>query len=379
MFVSRRLDLAPDLRRKSVLLLGPRQTGKSALITQSLRPDRVYDLLQSDVYGDLAARPSLIRESLRPEDRLVVVDEVQKLPALMDEIHHLIESTPVRFVLTGSSARKLRRTHTSLMGGRARTRKLFPFVADEVGDLDLGRALQFGLLPPIWLSDEPWIDLGDYVGTYLHEEIKAEGFARNIEAFSRFLRRAALSHGELLNFESVARDAQVPARTVREYYDVLSDTHLGYLLEPFRTPARKAVSHARFYFFDNGVVNRLVGRRAMVIGGADEGAAFEAYLCHELQAWRSYTRREEPLTFWRTHEGQEVDFVLGDHTGIEVKLTALANERDARGLHKLGLATTLRRKLLVTRDRARRQMGDVEIWPWRELVGALWSGEVGAD
>lgn len=379
MYVPRKLDLRAELEKRSVLLLGPRRTGKSALLREAVVPDRTYDLLRADTFQALAIRPSLIRESLRPEDRVVAVDEIQKLPALMDEIHGLIETTGTRFLLTGSSARKLRRTHTSLMGGRARVRRLFPFVAEEVGDLDLDRALVTGLLPPIWYSDEAWIDLGDYVGSYLQEEVRAEGLARNIEAFSRFLARAARSHGELLNFESVARDAQVPARTVREYYDVLADTLLGHLVEPFKTPARKAVSHARFYFFDNGVANRLVGRRSLAPGTPEQGAAFEAYLCHELMAWRSYTRREEPLTFWRTLDGVEVDFVLGDHTGIEVKLTSLASERDAVGLHKLAGAATLRRKIVVSRDPAWRRLGDVEVWPWRAFVAALWSGEIASD
>jgi predicted AAA+ superfamily ATPase len=376
MHYPRKLDLARDLEKRSVLLLGPRRTGKSALIRHALSPDRTYDLLQADTFQALSARPSLIREALRPQDRLVAIDEIQKLPALMDEVHGLIESTSTHFLLTGSSARKLRRSGTSLMGGRARTRRLFPFVAEEVGleTFDLDRALSTGLLPPIWLSDEPWDDLADYVGTYLQEEIRAEGLARNIEAFSRFVRRAALSHGELLNFESVGRDAQVPARTVREYYDVLTDTYLGHLIEPLRTPARKAVSHGRFYFFDNGVVNRLVGRRSLMPGTPEYGTAFEAYIAHELLAWLSYTRRDEPLNFWRTHDQVEVDFVLGGHTALEVKSSALVTERDAAHLHRLGAVTPLRRKLIVSRDPHPRRLGDVEVLPWRDFVGALWAG-----
>jgi predicted AAA+ superfamily ATPase len=171
------------------------------------------------------------------------------------------------------------------MGGRTRVRRLFPFVAEELGDLDLDRALLTGLLPPIWLSDEAWLDLGDSVGSYLREEVRAEGHARKIEAFSRFLTRAARSHGELLNFESVARDAQVPARTVREYDDVLADTLLGHLVEPFETPARKAVSHARFDFFDNGVANRLVGRRTLPPGTAEHGTAWRSTPASATSRW----------------------------------------------------------------------------------------------
>lgn len=374
MFIHRRLALTRDLERKSVLLLGPRRTGKTALV-RSLSPDRTYDLLQADVFQALSARPSLIREALRPTDRLIAVDEIQKLPVLMDEIHGLIESTQARFLLTGSSARKLRRTHTSLLAGRARTHVLFPFVSSELGELDLDRALHTGLLPPIWLSDDPWDELRDYVGTYLREEIQAEALVRKLPAFSRFVTRAAQSNAELLNFESVARDAQVPARTIREYYQILVDTHLGQLVEPLDTPARKAVSHARFYFFDTGVVHRLVGRRSLPEGTPEYGAAFESFLCHELSAWRSYTRSDQTLNFWRTRDGQEVDFVLGGTVGIEAKSTRLATERDTRGLRRLNEAHPLRRRLVVCRDPHRRAIDGVEIWPWREFLEGLWAGE----
>ena len=186
MYIERIIPIVKELQKSSVLLLGPRRTGKSA------PPHRIYDLLKSDVFLRLSQRPSLIRESLTPNDSLIVIDEIQKLPVLMDEVHVMIEEKGVRFLLTGSSARKLKRTHTSLMAGRARTRLLAPFVSAELPTLDLDRALTYGMLPPVQLSDEPLEELGSYVGTYLREEIQAEALSRNIEGFSRFLARAAL-------------------------------------------------------------------------------------------------------------------------------------------------------------------------------------------
>ncbi|MBT9554996.1 MAG: ATP-binding protein [Myxococcales bacterium] len=371
--LTRAIDLKSDVDRRSVVLFGPRRTGKSHLIQSTLGADRTYDLLHADVFARLSRRPSLIREELQPSDRLIVVDEVQKLPSLMDEIHSLIESTNVRFVLAGSSARKLRRSHTGLMAGRARQRRLFPFISRELGPFDLQRALNTGLLPPIWLSDEPWQDLGDYVGEYLTEEIRAEALARNIEAFSRFLQTAALANSLQLNFESIASDAGVPARTVREYFALLEDTLVGYTLEPLDMPPRKAVSHAKFYFFDNGVVNRLIGRREVVEGTDDFGRAFETFLCHELLAWRAYRQEDDPVRFWRTHNGDEVDFVIGDHTAVEVKATTFATEKHLKGLSRLGGHLTLRRKILVSRDPTRRRIGDVDVWPWFQFLQALWA------
>ena len=375
MFVPRRLGLDRILASHSVLLLGPRRTGKSSLIRNALSANRTYNLLFADVFQRLSRRPSLIREELRPGDRLVVIDEIQKLPVLMDEVHAMIEEHGVRFLLTGSSARKLRRTHTGLMAGRARTRHLWPFVSSELADFDLARALSTGLLPPVWLAEDPWDELGSYVGEYLAEEIRAEALARNLPAFSRFLHTAALTNADLVSFESVARDAQVPPRTVREYYHVLSDTLIAEQVEPLRT-GRKAVSHAKVYFFDIGVVNRLVGRHSVPEGTDEYGKAFEWLVFHELRTWRDSSGIDLPIRFWRTHDSQEVDFVLGDDVAVEVKATQLADDKHTRGLLALDRDAPMRRLILVTRDPARRALGRVEVWPWRELFEAIWAGEL---
>ncbi len=377
MFIERLIPLEANLKRKSVLLLGPRRIGKSALIRHQLKDYKLYNLLESDTFLRLSQRPSLIRESLGPSDRLIVIDEIQKLPNLMDEVHLMIEERGVRFLLTGSSARKLRRTHTSLMAGRAKTMGLFPFVTAELPDFDFARALQYGTLPPIYLSDDPEDELRSYVGDYLREEIQAEALSRNIESFSRFLHRAALSSGEVLNFESVARDAQVPARTIREYYTVLEDTLVGTMLEPFNTEGkRKSISKGKFYFFDVGVMNAIIGQYALAPATAAYGTAFEHFLFQEIHAYISYFGKNRKLRFWRSTTHQEVDFVVEDELAIEVKATSTCDVRDLRGLRAFSEEQSTRRKILVCQEKHKRTLDGVEIMPVQLFLKELWGNEL---
>ena len=377
-YITRILNINKYLDKKSVLLLGPRRTGKSALIRHQIKADQVYNLLQADVFQSLTARPSLIRESLKPQHRLIVIDEIQKLPSLMDEVHGLIEEQGIRFLLTGSSARKLKRTHTSLMAGRAKKLQLFPFCYQEISDrFDLRRVLQFGTLPPVYLAEDPWDELRSYTGDYLKEEIQAEAISRRIENFSRFLITAATSNAELLNYESTASDAQVPPRTLREYYAVLQDTLMGTILEPLqlKRSTRKAVSKGKFYFFDLGVLNSLLDRRTLPRAGVELGNLFESWIYSELRAYLEYSGRDEPVHFWRTHTGHEVDFVLGDSVGVEVKFTENASERDLSGLLELQKDMTLKRRIIVSQDKRYRKVQGVEIYPYLEFIKALWAGE----
>jgi predicted AAA+ superfamily ATPase len=375
--VARILPVEQELARGSVLLLGPRRTGKSFLIRHQLKPDHTYNLLRADTFQQLSARPSLIREALRPKDRLVVIDEIQKLPILMDEVHLMIEETGVRFLLTASSARKLRRTHTSLMAGRARTRHLFPFVSAELKDWQLDRALRFGMLPPVVAAEDPEETISSYVGDYLREEIQAEALARNITHFSRFLHRAALSNGEVINFESIGSDAQVPARTVREYFGLLSDTLLGVMLEPLATQGRrKPIAHGKFYFFDVGVVNALLGSFTSSANHPLLGKRFEHFVFQELRAYLSYKQPKKALSFWRTRSGDEVDFVIDGEVAIEAKATRVVTERDLKGLHALADEVKLRRRIVVSQDAKRRTLQEVEILPIREFLIDLWAGRI---
>jgi predicted AAA+ superfamily ATPase len=254
---------------------------------------------------------------------------------------------------------------------------LCPFVRAEVADFDLARALSFGMLPPIYTSDEPAADLASYVGEYLQEEIRAEALARNIESFSRFLRQAALSHAQVLNFESVARDAQVPARTIREYYAVLEDTLIGTLLEPLQTRGRRKPSaKAKFYFFDIGVVHALIGQHQPADGTDAWGRAFETFIFMELCAHASYNGGENEMAFWRTVDHEEVDFVWRGEVAIEVKASRRIHSGDLKGLAALHDSQPMRRRICVCREPERRTLGAIEVVPYGEFLDELWGGSL---
>jgi predicted AAA+ superfamily ATPase len=373
-FVPRQLELAERTARKSCFLFGPRQTGKSFLVRRTLPGARVYDLLDTQTYLALSARPGRLAEELGPKDRLVVLDEIQRLPDLLHEVQRLIEERGIRFLLTGSSPRKLRRGGVNLLGGRARTVLLHPFSAIELGDeFDLDRALDRGLLPPLWTSDDPDADLAAYVGSYLEQEIVAEAATRNVPAFSRFLRVAALCNGTIVNFTSVANDAQVARTTIYEYFAILKDTLVLHELPAWRESVkRKPLASSKFYFFDVGVARALQQRRHAP-GTPEYGLAFETWLMHELTCRRSYGA-EEPLAYWRSTSGFEVDFILGDHTAIEAKATANVAGRDLRSLRALAEEKLLRRYLCVCLEPRRRTVDGITILPWREFLEELWGG-----
>jgi uncharacterized protein len=385
LFLKRNIQLSETLKKKSVLLLGPRRSGKSALVRNQIKPDLVIDLLKADQFQKYSFRPSLLRENLKKTDRLVVIDEVQKLPALLDEVHAMIEETPVRFVLTGSSARKLKRTHTALLAGRTRRLNLHPFSYSEVADrFKLKQYLQRGGLPPVFLAEsdkDAWAELADYTGDYLREEIQAEAIVRRIEAFSRFLPIAARMNGQLLRYEAVASDAQVPARTVREYFNVLEDTLVGQTLQPLRlkgSNARKATATGKFYFFDCGVVNALVGRRDLANDSNATGELFETWIYSELRAYSDYTKERDAteLLFWRSPNQQEVDFLINREVAIEVKLSQSIGAKHLSGLHALAELIPIKHKIVVCNEPTARIVDDIEILPWRIFVERLWSGQI---
>ena len=380
---SRLLNPAKEARSKSIYLFGARQTGKTTLLRTTL-PDALYfDLLLSDLFLDLSLRPQLLRERILSEkERIVVsntpvvIDEIQKLPMLLNEVHHLIETHGIVFVLTGSSPRKLKRRGANLLGGRARTRHLFPLVSSEVPDFDLLRALNFGTIPSIYLSEDPIDDLKAYCGDYLQQEIQAEGLVRNIGVFSRFLQTAALSNGELINFESLASDSAVTAQTIREYFTILEDTLIGSMLPPLKKVVHhKAVSKAKFYFFDVGVANILAQRLEIREKSELFGKAFEHFIYCELRAYCEYRKDRRPLSFWRDYRGHEVDFILGDTLALEVKSSSLVTEKHTKGLRMLCEDLPFRHKVIVSLDAAPRKIGDIEVLPWREFLARLWDGE----
>jgi uncharacterized protein len=372
----RYLDLKND--KKSVFLLGPRQTGKSFLLKQLFPNAEYYNLLHTDVFRKLSFRPELLRhELLGYKGHLpVIIDEIQKLPILLDEVQALIDEKKFQFILTGSSARKLKRGSANLLGGRARIKHLFPLTTAEIPSYDLSRILNFGALPSVYLATNPVAELKDYVGSYLKEEIQAEALVRKIENFSRFLEVAALTNGELVNFTNVASDAMVPQRTVVEYYKILEDTLVGQLLPPFqKTKKRKPIATAKFYFFDLGVANELNGRSNVRPRTELYGKALEHLIFTELRAFLSYTQGPE-LTFWRSQSKLEVDFVIGDMIAIEVKATENVSEKHLSGIKALSEEIKLKRKIVISHDQKRRVIQGVEVLPVPEFLKSLWNNEL---
>lgn len=375
----RSLDLANEAQNKSLFLFGPRQTGKTSLLKASFPDSLFFNLLRADTFLKLSGNPSLIRQEIlaQPDKKKhpIIIDEIQKLPGLLDEVHDLIESENARFILTGSNPRKLKSSGVNLLGGRARVRQLFPLTSREISDFSLDKVLNFGSIPSIYLSLEPEEDLLAYCGVYLQEEIQAEGVSRKIENFSRFLRSAALMNGHELNYEKVARDLNLPARTVREYFYILSDTLVGTLLEPYRnTPSRKAVAQSKFYFFDLGVSNILAGRFRVSESAELYGPAFEHFILGEIRAWQSYSKDRRPLHFWRDRSGNKVDFILGDESAIEVKSSTMVHPGQLKGLKFFSQDLALKHKVVVSRDSAPRRIDDIEILPWQVFLDQLWAG-----
>lgn len=374
-FIERILNLPALLRRKSYFLFGPRQSGKTFLINNTMHGVRVYDLLDTTIYLTLSHNPGRIAQEITLKEKIVVIDEIQRLPILLNEVHRLIETYGIRFLLTGSSARKLRQGGINLLGGRARTKYLYPLTYKELKDkFDLKHAVQRGLLPSIYFSDDPIADLQAYVGSYLQQEIMAEGLTRNIPAFSRFLRVAALCNGTIVNFTNVSNDAQVARTTVYEYFEILKDTLILHELPAWRkSKKRKPIVSSKYYFFDVGVVAALQGRTIRT-GTPEFGEAFETYLMHELASYSGYLS-ETPLYYWRSTSGYEVDFIISDHTAIEVKAKENISAHDIKSLQALAEEKKLKRFLCVCLEPRIRKFGGVTVLPYREFLDALWAGE----
>ncbi len=383
-YFRRVLDVTSLISERSLFLFGPRQTGKSSFIREELAgaPALSYNLLDRGLLLRLLADPTLIRREVEARglrDCLIVVDEIQKCPALLDEVHLMIEERGIRFLLTGSSARKLKIAGTNLLGGRARTRRLHPFVYPEVKDADfsLERVMERGLLPSHYLSASPGEDLATYVDTYLTEEVAAEGLTRNLPAFARFLQVAAATNACMINYTNVASDAQVPRQTVKLWYQVLLDTLLGFELPPYtRTVKRKAVETAKFYLFDIGVVRTLRRLPPALPESADFGEFFEHYIFLELRAWIDYRRPRGTLSYWRSTAGQEVDFILDGEVAIEVKTATIAQGRHGSGLRALREEGRIGRFILVCREERPRMMDGIEVLPWRYFLEALWADRI---
>ena len=362
---------------ETFFLWGPRQTGKTTLLRRAY-PDAIWvDLLKADEYRRYLERPELLREELqsRPQSGQVVIDEVQKVPVLLDEVHWMHEHLAIRFALCGSSARKVRRGAANLLGGRAIRYELHGLTANEIGpDFDLVRLLNHGYLPSLYESDRPAQRLAAYVGDYLKEEVAAEGLVRNLPVFSAFLGTAALSDGDLVNFANIARDCGVSGPTVKGHFGILEDTLLGRWLPAFtKRPKRRVVAAPKFYFSDVGVVNHLARRGTLQPGGELFGKAFENWVFHELVAGNAYREAGAELHYWRLASGIEVDFIIGNMAvAIEAKASSKITSDHLKGLRHLHEDHPRARRIVVCLEPKRRLTDDgIEVLPVSAFIKEL--------
>ena len=357
------------LNKKSFFLFGPRAVGKSFLIHQQLENQEtlLIDLLESDMYFRLNHSPQDLARIIleKPKIKFVVIDEVQRVPMLLNEVHRLIERSHIKFLLTGSSARKLHKQNVNLLAGRAWEARLYPLTYNEIAnEFILAKYLRFGGLPVVYCSDEPEEELYAYVNTYLKEEIQAESLVRKIPAFSRFLRTSALTSGEMLNFSSIANDSGIPVSTIREYYEILEDTFIGFMIPAWtKSIKRKPITTDKFYFFDLGVKNTLADIKHLEPGTDLFGRALEHFIALELRAYLSYHRIHEDLCYWRAKNGQEVDFIINDDIAIEIKATTRVVDKHLKGLQALIEEDKLAKFYLISQDPINRMYGQIHIIP----------------
>ncbi len=375
---------APD---HSFFLFGPRGTGKTTWLREHLGDALWIDLVREAELMKLARDPDLFRRQVEalPRGAWIVVDEVQRMPALLGDVQDLVARHPgrYRFALTGSSARRLRREGANLLPGRVVNRRFFPLTSDELGELDVEAAVRFGCLPAI-RAERVEADrvalLEAYVENYLAQEVRAEALVRRLDSFVRFLEVAALANGQVTNVSSLARDAGVARPTVQGYFDVLADTLLGVWLPAWRPHARvKEVAHPKFYFFDPGVVRALAGRLREPLEAAERGPLLETYVLHELRAWQDHAQIGGTFSYWRTPSGSEIDFVWtrGKSTvGIEVKSSTRWRREDGAALRDLAAASTMQRAIGVYLGTTPLRDGDLEVLPLGQFLDRLYGGRV---
>lgn len=370
-----RILKSPESR--SFFLFGPRGTGKSSWVRERF-PDAIYlDLLEAGLSTELLANPGRLERRIpHDHDGWIVLDEVQKIPELLDEVHRLIESRHLRFVLTGSSARKLRRRGVNLLAGRAITLAMHPLTTGELADsFDLARSLRHGRLPATWVQDDPKAYLASYVGTYLREEVQQEGLTRNLAAFSRFLEAASFSQASVLNLSAVARECHVDRKVVEDYFTILEDLLLAVRLPVFtRRAKRKIVAHPKFFFFDAGVFRSIRPRGPLDSEEEIDGAALETLILQELRAVNDALGLGYGLHYWRTAAGAEVDFVLYGERGlkaVEVKRSERVREGDLRGLEAFLDDYPMAQAWLVCATSRRYREGRVEVIPVEEFLRGL--------
>jgi uncharacterized protein len=372
-----------DLPDSTFFLWGPRQSGKTTLLKTRFPDAYRIDLLRTDERMRYEREPARLREEVRtlPPERRVVIDEIQKVPALLDEVHYMMQEDRRVFALCGSSARKIRRTHANLLGGRALKRELLGLSAHELGEsFSLANMLNSGPLPPHYLSDDAAEQIAAYVDLYLKEEILDEGLTRNLPVFAAFLKAAAIGDTEVTNFSNIGRECGVASSTVRGYYEILEDTLTGAFVPAFTRRAKRRVQHApKFYFRDIGVVNHLVGRGTVAPGTESFGKAFENWVFHELSVHSHQRVRPYEIAYWRLSSGIEVDFVLGDaETAIEVKGKTRLQSRDTNHLEEFHKEhpDVQQRIVVCAEPKPRLTESGVRVLPYSDFICALWNNEL---
>lgn len=376
----RKLDLEILTSKKSYFLFGPRGTGKSFLIRETFRNQQLnINLLKTEDYLDLKAHPENLRQRVQiAQSKFVIIDEVQKIPELLNEVHYLIEEEGYRFLLTGSSVRRLKSKNTNMLGGRARTATLFPLTSVEFEKFNLDKYLRFGGLPAVTLSEEPREDLSAYLYQYINEEVKIESNVRKIDYFHRFLETAAMTSAESVNFANIASDIGVSEPTVKSYYEILEDTLLGFQISPWRKGlGRKAVTSNKFYFFDTGILHTILRSPSDLDRNSNiYGKTFEQFVAQEIRAYISYHRLDVPLNYWRTLDKCEVDFVINNEIAIEVKSARKVKNEFLIGLKKIKDENKIKKRLLVTQDPLGKVIDGIICIHWQEFLSKLWQGKI---
>lgn len=377
--IERISPLTPELSG-SVLLFGARQTGKSTFLEQRFADAIFIDLLDSKLRRRLQTQPELLYDMLegRDDGTVVVIDEIPEIPELLNEVHRLIQKRGLRFVLCGSSARKLRRKGTNTLGGRARPCFFYPFVSAELPDMDLDKALLYGLIPPHYLNEHPEELLPAYIDVYLKEEVKEEAIVRKLDGFQRFLEAAALTSGEIVNYSNIANDCGVKSNTVKGYFEILEDTLIGYMVPAYtKVMKRKVVQAPKFYYFDVGVYNYLLHRTSLSPDTPEYGHCFEHFIMQEVRAYLGYNHKQGKMSYWHTYDGKEVDLVLGDaEVGIEIKSATEIQTRHLTNFKPFRKEFPECRCIMVSRDPLTRKSGGVEVVYYKDFLKMLWGGEI---
>lgn len=374
-------------KKQSTFLWGARKTGKSTYLKQYFTKSLYYDFLKSDDYLRYSKAPYLLRQEILAKDpkylqNPIIIDEVQKIPKILDEVHWMIENANLAFILCGSSARKLKQKEVNLLGGRAWKYQFFPLTYSEITDFDLLTALNNGTIPAHYLSTNIKKSFKSYIEDYLIQEIQTEGLVRNLPAFARFIDIMPFSNTEMINYSNIARDCSVDAKTVKEYFNILVDTMLGYYVYPLlRTTNRQVISSVpKFYLFDTGISTHLAKRQFLQLAGSEVGKALENYILQELMAYNSISEHDAKINYWRTKTGIEVDFVIDSKVAVEVKTSQNIHHSDLKGLKVINSELQLTKSILVCNETKERALKfndfTIYIMPIKIFLEKLWQGDI---